>query len=217
GAGSRAPSRGTVRVGGRPVRSLSHKERAKLIAFVPQRPESVPDFSVFDVVRMGRYAHRKFLEDYTAGDDLAVLRALEETAVTHLAERSVKTLSGGELQRVYVARAFAQEAGILLLDEAATGLDPAHAAALFDRVRKRNRESGTTVLSAVHDLNLAALYCDRLIFLRHGAVVADGPTRDVFTASVLERVYQAPFYILEHPAAGVPQALALPGKETPHG
>ncbi|SBV98648.1 Iron-chelate-transporting ATPase [uncultured delta proteobacterium] len=213
-AGSLAPSGGRVLIRDRAVRSLSHKERARMMAFVPQRPESVPEFTVFETVLMGRYAHHKFLEKYTEEDGAIVRRALEEAAVAHLAERPARTLSGGELQRVYAARAFAQQTGVLLLDEAATGLDPAHATALFDRIRQRNKRDGATVLMAIHDLNLAALYCDRLIFLKNGAVVADGPTRDIFTAATLERVYEAPFLVLEHPAMKLPQALALPETES---
>lgn len=209
-AGSLAPASGEVRVMGGNVCALPMKERAKRMAFVPQRPESVPGFTVFDMTLMGRYPHRAFLEDYTSADKAVVREALEETALTHLADRPARTLSGGELQRAYVARAFAQQTAILLLDEAGAGLDPAHAAAIFDRVRLRNRDRGVTVLMAIHDLNMAALYCDRLVFLRQGAVLADGPTRAVFTPDTLKRVYGAPFLVLEHPVLGVPQALPLP-------
>ena len=216
-AGSLAPGEGSVLVRGDAVAALSHKERARRMAFVPQRPESVPDFTVFDLALMGRYPHRGFLEDYTPEDEAAVRAALEETAAAHLADRTVRTLSGGELQRVYVARAFAQETPVLLLDEPATGLDPAHAVALFDRVRARNRRDGATVLMAIHDLNLAALYCDRLIFLRDGLVAADGPTASVFTAETLQRVYDAPFIVLAHPETGRPQALARPASHKGDG
>lgn len=209
-AGSLIPDAGETLVMGSPALRLSAKERARRMAFVPQRTESVPDFTVFYFALMGRYPHRKFMERHTAEDEAVVLETLAETAVGHLAARPVKTLSGGEFQRVLVARAFAQQTALLLLDEAATGLDPAHATAVFDRVRLRNRARSVTVLTAVHDLNLAALYCDRLVFLKNGAIVADGPTRDVFTASVLEMVYGAPFLVLEHPRNHKPQALLLP-------
>ena len=226
-SGSLAPSEGEVLMGGDAVSSLSHKERARRMAFVPQRPESVPDFTVFDMVCMGRYARRKFLEDYTPEDAAVVRQALAETDAAQFADRPAATLSGGELQRVFVARAFAQETAVLLLDEPATGLDPAQATAIFDQVRQRNEQKNATVLMAIHDLNLAALYCDRLIFLKNGTVAADGPTREIFTRETLERVYDAPFLLLEHPIAGLPQALALPGRgkhrqemrpqEKPHG
>lgn len=213
-AGSLSPCKGDVTVGGDAVRSMSHKERARRMAFVPQRPESVPEFTVFDMVLMGRYPHRTFMEEYTLEDTAVVRRSLAETAVEHLEKRPVRTLSGGELQRVYAARAFAQEAPVLLLDEPATGLDPAHAGALFDRVRTRNRKLGTTVLTAIHDLNLAALYCDRLIFLRDGIIAADGPTLSVFTAQTLHQVYDVSFLVIEHPEAMLPQALARPETES---
>lgn len=213
-AGTLAPDSGETLVLDEPVLRLSAKERARYTAFVPQRAESVPDFTVFDFTLMGRYPHRKFMEPYTGADETVTRAALAETAVDHLAARAVKTLSGGEFQRVLVARAFAQQTALLLLDEAATGLDPAHAATVFDRVRQRNREQCVTVLAAIHDLNLAALYCDRLAFLKNGRIVADGPTPEVFTRSTLEMVYDAPFLVLEHPLNGKPQALMLP--ETSH-
>lgn len=212
-AGSLSPGKGDVTVGGCSVRSLSHRERARRMAFVPQRPESIPDFTVFDMALMGRYPHRTFMEDYTPEDAAVVRRSLAETAVEHLEKRPVRTLSGGELQRVYAARAFAQETPVLLLDEPATGLDPAHAGELFERVRTRNRKQGITVLTAIHDLNLAALYCDRLIFLRDGVVAADGPTRSVFTARTLHQVYDATFLVIEHPETMLPQALTRPKME----
>lgn len=219
-SGSLKPETGRAVIFGDAVRSLSHKERARRMAFVPQRPENVPEFTVFDIVLMGRYAHRKFLEDYTPEDEGAARAALAATATEHLADRPARTLSGGELQRVYAARAFAQETPLLLLDEPATGLDPAHAAALMDRVRARNKREGTTVLMAIHDLNLAALYCDRLFFLKQGQIAADGPVRDVFTAQTLRRVYEAEFCIIPHPETGLPQALPVPGQptaDTPRG
>lgn len=216
-SGALTPSDGKASLRGDSLRSLSHKERARRMAFVPQRPESVPDLTALDMVLMGRYPHRRFLEDYTPEDAALARRALRETAADHLAERLARTLSGGELQRVLIARAFAQATDILLLDEPATGLDPAHATAVFDRVLARKRRSNVTVLTAIHDLNLAALYCDRLIFLKEGLVVADGPTAEVFTAATLERVYESPFLVLAHPVTGRPQALNLPGRNDPHG
>lgn len=209
-AGSVPLERGEVLIQGRDAGALPHKKRARRMAFVPQRPEIVPELVVFDMVLMGRYAHRKFLEPYTEEDKSVARQSLEETGLARFADRPAKTLSGGELQRAYIARAFAQQSPLLLLDEPATGLDPAHAAAVFDSVRRRNRETGATVLAAIHDLNLAALYCDRLIFLQRGVVLADGPTRDVFTAENLERLYGARFLVLEHPAARLPQAMLVP-------
>ena len=212
-AGSLTPSTGEVLLDGNAVLSLSHKERASRMAFVPQRPEALPEFTVLDMVLMGRYARKKFLEDYTPADTDTANNALAEADATRFANRMVGTLSGGELQRILVARAFAQETDILLLDEPATGLDPAHAIALFDRVWRRNRQKKVTVLMAIHDLNLAALYCDRLIFLKNGQAAADGPTRAVFTAETLQSVYDAPFLLLKHPVTDLPQALALPDRE----
>ena len=204
-------AQGRVSLAGRDISAYAHNERAKLMAAVPQRPETVPDLPVAALVLMGRYCHRPFFRSYSADDKEHMRQALGETGIAHLAERSARTLSGGELQRLLVARAFAQASPTLLLDEAATGLDVAHTVAVFDRVRQRNKVQGTRVIAAIHDLNLAALYCDRLIILKNGQVHADGPTAGVFTTASLEAVYENRLAVAPHPVTGAPQAFFLPG------
>ena len=203
---------GSITLDGTPIQTLRHKERATRMACVPQRPETVPDLPVYDMVLMGRYARLRLWGSYSAHDKAQAEEALEATAILHLRGRSAKTLSGGEFQRVLVARALAQGADTLLLDEATTGLDAAHALAVLDTIRKRNREKGCRVLAAIHDLNLAALYCDRLVFLKNGRIHADGPTHTVFTPAILESVYETAFTVIAHPRNGLPQALCLPGE-----
>lgn len=202
---------GSITLDGTPIAALRYKERATRMACVPQRPETVPDLPVLSLVLMGRYARLPFWGSYSAQDKALAQEALAATAITHLRDRSAKTLSGGEFQRVLVARALAQGADILLLDEATTGLDAAHAVGVLDAIRKRNRERGCLVLAAIHDLNLAALYCDRLVFLKNGRIHADGPTQEVFTPAILESVYETAFSVIPHPRNGLPQALCLPG------
>lgn len=209
-AGTLTPWRGRALIAGRSIADLTEKQRALLVACLPQHPESVPPLSAFALALMGRYARTPFLGGYGPEDRNAVWRALRETGADRLAARPVNCLSGGELQRVLLARALAQETDLLLLDEATAGLDPGCQAAVLTALVRRNRTQGVTVFAALHDLNLAALYCRRLIFLKGGAVIADGPTRDVFTEEVLRAVYGCRLTVIRHPASGAPQALGEP-------
>ena len=205
------PQQGQALVMGRNMPELPERRRALLCAMLPQQPEAVPALSAFSLVLMGRYAHTPFLGGYAKDDEAAAWRALKETGAVHLAGRTADTLSGGELQRVLLARALAQNAPLLLLDEATAGLDPGCQTAVLDSLARRNRATGLTILAALHDLNLAALYCRRLIFLKRGAVIADGPTEQVFTPDILRRVYENDVSVVRHPALDRPQALLMPG------
>ena len=139
------------------------------------------------------------------------LDAMEQTETLHLAQRMITEVSGGEGQRVIIARALAQKSEILLLDEATSSLDVAKKIQVFDLLKDKNRE-GTTVLCAMHDLNLAALYCRRLIFLKHGTIVLDGPTEETFRERELSEIYDADIRISAHPVTGSPQAHFVPGR-----
>jgi len=127
-----------------------------------------------------------------------------------LAERQAAELSGGEFQRVLLARALCQGRELLLLDEATSALDLARRVEAFDLLAAQNRKGGA-VLTAVHDLNLAALYCPRLIFLKRGRVALDGPTRDIFTETNLRDIYETDIRVAPHPVTGAPQAHLVPG------
>jgi iron complex transport system ATP-binding protein len=211
--------KGHVSLDGRPLAAFSRKERARRMAWVPQRAGNAAELTVEDMVLMGRYAHLPFFGRYTARDRAIASEAMRETDVLAFARRGSRSLSGGEFQRVLAARAFAQCSGtagapgaILILDEAGSGLDPAHSLALFDAVAKRARKTKAMVLTAMHDLNMAALYCERLVFLKRGRILAQGPTRELFTADTLEAVYETRFSVFAHPALNRPQALLLPGE-----
>lgn len=204
-----SPSEGTVHIDGDDLRTLSARERAKRMAAVPQRPESAAEFRVRHIVAMGRYPHTSFWSGTGPDDEAAVEEAMRLTGTLSFADRLAGELSGGELQRVFLARALAQRANLLLLDEATAGLDAARKIEFFECLRRRNAD-GVTILAAVHDLNLAALYCTRLVFLKHGRILCDGPTHEVFTEATLTEVYETPFRIVPHPVTGVPQACLVP-------
>ena len=213
-SGVLAPSEGRVELGGDELAALPHRERARRVAVVPQRPEGLAEMWVYSVVLMGRYPHTGTFGGYDDADHDAVREALRRTATEQFADRPAGSLSGGELQRVLLARALAQDAPLLLLDEIAAGLDTARKVELHDLLRAENA-AGRTVVSVVHDLNLAALYFPRLVFLKEGRVALDGPTREVFTATNLSRIYDAPITVAPHPVTGDPQAFMVPGIFTP--
>ena len=135
---------------------------------------------------------------------------MRRTRTEAFRDRLTSMLSGGEFQRVLIARALAQQTDILLLDEAASGLDIARKLEIYDLLKKKHEE-GSTVLSVIHDLNLAALYCPRLVFLKNGRVVLDGAVRDVFTEKNLAEIYEAEIKVAPHPVTGAPQAHLVPG------
>jgi len=160
---------------------------------------------------MGRYPHLDNWGGYSPRDLDVAVSALEETKIAHLAQRYIGEVSGGEAQMVMVARALAQETEILLLDEATSNLDVARKVQVFDLLAEKNRQ-GATLLCVMHDLNLAALYCMRLIFLKNGAVAADGRTEDVFNDRTLSEIYETEIRVSAHPVTGSPQAHFVPNR-----
>jgi len=197
------PSTGTVTVAGRDAGRLSQSARARIAALVPQRPASPPDMRVFDYVLLGRNPHISYL-GVEGRHDVSVARtALASLTMEDLADRLLGELSGGEFQQVVLARALTQEASLLLLDEPTSALDVGHqlqVLALIDRLR---RERSLTVLSAMHDLTLAAQFCDRLVLLSHGEVISDGTPREVLQERVIEQHYGATVRILDDGTGGL--------------
>jgi len=200
---------GTVRVAGEEIRDRKPNWIARQIASVPQRAEISFGFKCLSLVLMGRYPYMQGWGDYSPQDMEAALTAMEETRSTHLAHRMINEVSGGEAQIVVIARALAQQTPILLLDEATSNLDVARKLEVFDLLSEKNRK-GMTLVCVMHDLNLAALYCPRLIFLKHGQVALDGPTEDIFNDRNLSEVYDTEIRVGAHPVTGSPQAHFVP-------
>jgi iron complex transport system ATP-binding protein len=209
-SGLMLPKSGSILVRDRQLGRLDSRLRAQLLAVVPQSTEVRFPFACLEIVLMGRYPHRKRLGSLTDEDLLWALRSMRRTTTEHLQKRPITEVSGGECQRVVIARALAQDPQILLLDEATSSLDVRKKLEIFEILKFLNETRGLTVLCALHDLNLAALYCRRLLFLKDGGIAQDGPTATVFTPEVLAQVYETPMEVIRHPAHQRPYAVMLP-------
>lgn len=204
-SGVMPPESGTVHLKDSNMTSLSPRQRAQQVAVVPQRVEHLPRLRAWDMVLLGRYPYLSWWGMYSARDHAAAQSALKATGAAPLAQRFLEELSGGELQRVLLARALTQGSPVLLLDELSAGLDVARMKELFDLLELRRR-AGACVVTVMHDLNLAALYATRLVGLQAGRVLFDGPVNQVFTEEHLSTLYETPMHVFPHPVCPVPQA-----------
>jgi iron complex transport system ATP-binding protein len=204
------PQKGRIIIKSEALGSLASRLRAQVLAVVPQSSEVRFPFSCLEIVLMGRYPHRRRLGTLTDTDLLWALKSMQHTTTIHLKERSINEISGGESQRVVIARALAQAPEILLLDEATSNLDVRKKLEIFEILKFFNETRGFTVLCAMHDLNLAALYCRRLMFIKDRRIAVDGPTEQVFTPEILTQVYETPMEVVWHPAHQRPYAVMLP-------
>lgn len=197
-AGIDRPERGTVRIGDQDLHRMSPRDRARRLAVVDQHAETDVDITAEDIVRLGRIPHRSVFGSDPSADAAAIDRALGGTGARDLRTRRWHTLSGGERQRVQIARALAQQPTHLLLDEPTNHLDVAHQLEILELVTALE----LTTVVALHDLNLAAMYCDHIVVLQDGRVVADGTPAEVLTAELIGAVYRVPATVTED--AGVP-------------
>lgn len=204
------PTQGAIALHDTPLVCLNRRQIAQRMAVVPQEMHVPFAFTTREVVSMGRTAHVPLLGGESARDRDAVERALCALDLAALADRAFNSLSGGERQRAVLALALAQEPDVLLLDEPTVHLDLAHQLDVLGLVRGMNRARGVTVLAAVHDVNLAALLFDRLLFLKDGRIAADGPPADVVTPELIDAVFGTAVAVYAHPTAGVPQITLLP-------
>jgi iron complex transport system ATP-binding protein len=212
-AGAVTPDEGRVTVGGERIHDLSSKAASRLVATVPQDTSVAFEFDVRTVVEMGRNPHRSRFGGWTESDAAAVERALDRTDTRQFADRPVTSLSGGERQRVLLARALAQNAPLLLLDEPTGSLDINHQVRTLDLVSDLVSK-GRTALAAVHDLDLAARYCEELLLMSGGRVVAAGPPASVLTESALRDAFGADAVVSENPVTGTVSVTTLGDSET---
>jgi iron complex transport system ATP-binding protein len=206
-AGTLAPRAGRVLLEGEPVTSLPHRERARRLAVVPQDTSMAFDFTVMEMVLMGRTPHLGALGLERPEDLRAARDALRLAGILPLAARPLSRLSGGERQLAVIARALAQRPRVLLLDEPTAHLDIRHRIQIAGVLERLNREEGLTILATSHDINLAARHARRMILLDAGRVAADGEPADVMRPDLLSAVYGTPLRVERDPAGGAPWAL----------
>jgi iron complex transport system ATP-binding protein len=190
--GGGMPFSGSVRVGETELSSLPARRRGRLVGVVTQSPTVSFPFTVREVVEMGRLPHRRFLRGMSDGDGAAVRCAIDAMELGDLLSRRVPALSGGERQRAVIAQVIAQDTEVILLDEPSSALDPRHTLRLF-RFLGAAAAAGRTVVAAVHDINLAAEFGDRVWILKDGALVASGTVEGTLTKDILSEVYDVPF------------------------
>jgi iron complex transport system ATP-binding protein len=201
-AGGRKPERGTVRLDGADMAALSRKEIARRVAVVPQETHPSFDYSVMEMVLMGRHPHLGTFAIEGPADMEIAADALAATATSHLAGRPYMTLSGGEKQRVVIASALAQASDVLLLDEPTASLDLGFQVEIASLLRRLNKERGVTMVLATHDLNFAAALCTHVVMLRSGRVLTQGATHDVITAPMVRELYDVEADVRFHENAG---------------
>ncbi|GGT27667.1 ABC transporter ATP-binding protein [Streptomyces purpureus] len=204
--GTLRPTAGRALLDGDDLSAMGPKARARSIATVPQDGQALFELTVHEMVAMGRSPHKRFWEADTTADTRLVREALARVGIADLAERPFPSLSGGERQRALVARALVQRPAVIVLDEPTNHLDIRYQLEVLTLVT----ELGTTNLLALHDLNLAAYYCDRLYVLDAGRVVAEGPPAEVLTPALLATVYGVDAEVTTYSATGAPTVVYLP-------
>ena len=211
-SGLEKSSSGQISILNKPIYRYSTKELATVLAYVPQTAPVDFPFTVIDIVRMGRAPHLGIFGDEKK-DDLEIARqAMIFTNTDHLANRKINQLSGGECQRVNIARAICQQPHILLLDEPTASLDLGHQTRIMDLMEKLKTEQDMTIIMISHDINLAALYGDHILVLKNGDIVAQGSANDVMTFDILETAYQCIVLVDESPLGKYPRITLVPEK-----
>ena len=203
-AGQQKPTRGTVRFAGRPVGDWAGRAFARKVAYLPQFTPAADGMTVRELVALGRFPWHGTLGRVTALDRSAVEEAIARTGMAGFAGRLVDTLSGGERQRAWLAMMLAQDTECLLLDEPTSALDVAHQVEGLALVRRLSLERSLGVVVVLHDVNMAARYCDEILALGGGRLVARGSPAEIMRPEMLARIYGLPMGVLPHPATGQP-------------
>jgi iron-chelate-transporting ATPase len=205
-AGQLRPASGQIAHAGRPLSDWPARELARQIAYLPQVTPPAEGIRLSELVALGRYPWRGALGRFRPEDEVAVTDAMTRCGLDSLADRLVDTLSGGERQRGWIAMMLAQGAQTLLLDEPTSALDVAHQVEVLGLVQTMCRETGLSAVIVLHDVNMAARFCDRVVALDGGKLVLDGPVQDLMTPQALARVYGLPMQVATHSGT----AFALP-------
>jgi iron complex transport system ATP-binding protein len=201
-ARQQSATRGSISFAGRPLQSWGEREFARKVAYLPQHTPLAAGLKVRELVALGRYPWHGALGRFGQTDSEKVEEALTLTNTGHFANRFVETLSGGERQRVWLAMLIAQDAGLLLLDEPISALDVAHQIEVLSLVRRLSLEKGIAAVVVVHEINMAARFCDEIVALKDGRMIAHCPPDEFMTARRLEEVYEIAMGVLPQPDTG---------------
>jgi iron-chelate-transporting ATPase len=208
-ARQQAQTRGVIRLLGRDIDGFGDREFARTVAYMPQFTPPAEAMTVRELVALGRFPWHGTLGRFGTNDQQMVEQALQQTDLQRFSERLVESLSGGERQRAWLAMMLAQDTNCLLLDEPTSALDIAHQAEILALVRHLARERGITVLVVLHDINMAARYCDEIIALSGGRILARGLPAEIVRAEVLAAVYGVAMGTSPHPRTGEPMAYLI--------
>jgi iron complex transport system ATP-binding protein len=215
-SGTHKFQKGEISIGGNSVGEISAREMARFLAVVPQFNSINFAFTSLEIVLMGRYPFKERFGRFSREDIELCLKCMATTDTIRFSKRPANMLSGGERQRVILARALAQQPRVLILDEATSNLDIRHTISFMATVRKLSQINGITVISAMHDLNLAAMFCDEVILMSNQKIQASGPASDVLTEENIESVYETPVRV-ERPLNGRPSVhLEVPDVDVLH-
>ena len=203
------PQGGSVLLEGRDMGALPSRAIAQHMSILPQTPHAPSGLTVGELVARGRHPRQRWYQQFSHGDEGAILKALEATDIADLATTPLEDLSGGQRQRAWISMILAQETDLMLLDEPTTYLDLAHQVDVLELVRRLNRDTGRTIVMVLHDISLAARYSDTILAMRKGRIVADGPPSDVVTPDLLWDVFGLRADVIREPSEGRPHVVPL--------
>ena len=203
------PETGKISIYDKDIKHMKARQRARYISYVPQETNTGFDFSVYDVIAMGRNPYHSALQPMSGKDHERILEAMEETSTTHLMNKSINELSGGEKQRAIIARAFAQDSEIILMDEPVSMLDINHQVEIMDLARSLADKNYKTIICVLHDLNLAAQYTQHIFLMKEGKLIKTGMQDEVLTEEILTDVYDVSVRVREDDESKVKTILPL--------
>ncbi|GAA0358227.1 ABC transporter ATP-binding protein [Bacillus horti] len=201
------PKAGSIILDGKGIAQTSTKEVAKSMSILPQGPTAPQELTVFQLVKLGRYPHQNWFNQWKEEDEQHVWDALKLTKLTSFADRPVESLSGGQRQRAWIAMTFAQDTPLILLDEPTTYLDLSHQVEILDILYNLNREKQRTIVMVLHDLNLAARYADHMIAVHNQTVFAAGKPTEIMTSDIIRHVFDMECVVSSDPLFGTPMCI----------
>ena len=212
-SGAERPSEGRAELAGKEISRFSRKELARTVAVLQQEGLAMTDFTVREVLEMGRFPFQNWMGREIRDPSPLIDSIIQQLDLKSLEQRRFDELSGGQRQRVALGKVMAQEPSLLLLDEPTTFLDIRYQIQFMDMVSEWRKKSGITVVSVLHDLNLAAQFCDRLLVLKDGHIAGEGRAEDLLTEGFLQSVFQVQAAVVAHPDNGAPQVLLTAGEQ----